>query len=392
MRIKNCTIYALGIPFVEAFAHSAKSRDASDAIVVRLEAADGTFGYGEGVARRYVTGETVETCIAHIREVLWPAVALQDYTELVPHADPLHALAPAGESLPVQESDGVVAFNAARAAVELALLDCLLRSRKMSLAEILPPGRTSITYGGVISSGSIESCTRRAKQLKLFGIREVKIKIRNSDDISLVRAVREVLGDAARLRVDANGAFDPRAAIETAQALAPFNIAAFEQPTARKMGALALREVRESTSIPIMADESLVTIADASALIDAGACDYFNLRLSKCGGIARTLQLARLAEAAGVSLQLGSQVGETAILSAAGRHMAAHLEQVAFVEGSYGKLLLTEDVSRDPVHFGHGGRAPLLRGPGLGIQVREDVLKKYALEKIYLGEGEKNHV
>jgi muconate cycloisomerase len=71
--------------------------------------------------------------------------------------------------------------------------------------------------------------------------------------------------------------------------------------------------------------------------------------------------------------------------------MAAHLERVAFVEGSYGKLLLTEDISRDPLHFGYGGRAPLLRGPGLGIRVREDVLMKYALEKIHLGEGEKNH-
>lgn len=391
MRIKSCTIYALRIPFVEAFAHSAKSRDVSDSIVVRLEAADGTLGYGEGVARRYVTGETVETCIKHIREVLWPAVALQDYPELMPDADPLHALARVDESLPVQESEGVIAFNAARAAVELALLDCLLRQRNMSLAELMPPSRTSITYGGVISSGSIESCKRRAKQLKLFGISEVKIKLRDREDASRVRAVREVLGDAARLRVDANGAFDTRTAIETAQALAPFNIAAFEQPTARKMGAAALKEVRENTSIPIMADESLVTMADARALIDAGACDYFNLRVSKCGGIARTLRLARLAEAAGIALQLGSQVGETAILSAAGRHMAAHLERVAFVEGSYGKLLLTEDVSHDPVHFGHGGRAPLLRGPGLGVQVREDVLKKYALAKIHLGEEEKNH-
>jgi muconate cycloisomerase len=305
---------------------------------------------------------------------------------LKPHSDPLHALAHVDESLPVQAGDGVIAFNAARAAVEVALLDCLLRQQEMSLAELLPPLRSSVTYGSVISSGSIESCVRRAKQLKLFGLREVKIKLKDKEDVSRVRAVREVLGDGARLRVDANGAFDSRAAIELARGLEPFNVAAFEQPTARKSGAGALRRVREQTPIPIMADESLVTIADARALIDAAACDYFNLRLSKCGGIAQTLRLARLAEASGVSVQLGSQVGETAILSAAGRHVAAHLEHAAFIEGSYGKLLLAEDVSREPLHFGHGGRAPLLRGPGLGIQVREEVLKKYAHETIHLGE------
>ncbi|HEY0319630.1 MAG TPA: enolase C-terminal domain-like protein [Pyrinomonadaceae bacterium] len=384
MRIKSCTIYALSIPFVEAFAHSAKSRNGSDSIVVRLEASDGAVGYGEGVARRYVTGETVESSIEHIRKVLWPAVALLDYPELMPHSDPLHALAPVDESLPVQAGDGVIAFNAARAAVEVALLDCLLRRQEMSLAEILPARRTSITYGGVISSGSIESYTKRAKQLRLFGIREIKIKIKDKEDVGRVRAVREVVGDAARLRVDANAAFDVQAAIEVAKDLAPFNIAAFEQPIARALGTGALREVRENAPIPIMADESLVTLDDGRALIDAGACDYFNLRVSKCGGIARTLQLARLAEAAGVRLQLGSQVGETAILSAAGRHLAAHLDRIEFVEGSYGKLLLTEDVSRDPVSFGHGGSAQILRGAGLGIHVREDVLEKYARQTIQL--------
>jgi L-Ala-D/L-Glu epimerase len=84
MRIKGCTIYALGIPFVEAFAHSAKRRAASDSIVVRLEAEDGAIGYGEGLARRYVTGETVETSINHIREVLWPAISRRNFQDLLP--------------------------------------------------------------------------------------------------------------------------------------------------------------------------------------------------------------------------------------------------------------------------------------------------------------------
>jgi L-Ala-D/L-Glu epimerase len=388
MRIKGCTIYALSIPFVEAFAHSAKRRAASDSIVVRLEAEDGSIGYGEGLARRYVTGETVETSINHIREVLWPAISRRNFQDLLPASDPLHALAPIDESLPAGGADGVIAFNAARSAVEIALVDALLRRQSMSLAEILPPRRNIITYGAVISSGSIDSAVRRARQLRLFGIREVKIKIGDKEDVSLVRAVREVLGPGARLRVDANGAFQAGEAIEVGRDLSAFDIAAFEQPVARSAGASALGEVRRNSSIPVMADESLVTLDDARALVEAEACDYFNLRLSKCGGLARTLLLARTE---GVSFQLGSQVGETAILSAAGRHLAAHLEHVEFVEGSYGKLLLTEDLSRDPIHFAHGGRAPTLRGAGLGIEVRENVLEKYAVRRIHLREDEKGH-
>jgi muconate cycloisomerase len=72
-------------------------------------------------------------------------------------------------------------------------------------------------------------------------------------------------------------------------------------------------------------------------------------------------------------------VGETAILSAAGRHLAAALPEVAFVEGSFGTLLLAEDVSFEPVRFGHRGDAPLLTGPGLGIRVIEERLRRRAV-------------
>jgi len=133
-----------------------------------------------------------------------------------------------------------------------------------------------------------------------------------------------------------------------------------------------------------MADESLVTLADAEELITQQAADYFNIRVSKRGGLARSLAIARRAASAGIRVQVGSQVGETAILSAAGRHLAASLEEVAFVEGSYGALLLTEDISADGVRFGHRGEAPILTGPGLGIRVLEDRLRKYARKIIEL--------
>ena len=93
--------------------------------------------------------------------------------------------------------------------------------------------------------------------------------------------------------------------------------------------------------------------------------------------LAPCLAFAEKAAAAGVALQLGALVGETAILSAVGRALAAADERFQFVEGSYGTLLLKEDVGRQSVRFGHGGRAPLLRGPGLGVEVDETVVRKY---------------
>jgi muconate cycloisomerase len=136
-----------------------------------------------------------------------------------------------------------------------------------------------------------------------------------------------------------------------------------------------------------MVDESLVTLADADALIAAGAVDYFNVRVSKCGGVYRSLEMARRASATGIRLQVGAQVGETAILSAAGRHLAAYLDTVDFVEGSFGTLLLTEDISADPVKFAHKGEAPVLTGPGLGVRVVSEKLAKYARRTVELAVG-----
>ncbi|HEX8495032.1 MAG TPA: dipeptide epimerase [Pyrinomonadaceae bacterium] len=383
MRITEATIYGLNIPFVESFNHSTQARGASDSIVVRLVSADGTVGYGEGVARPYVTGETIETSLARITNYLLPAVLEKDFAELQPGPDLLAALAPVDEALPDEaKSNGVVAWHAARCAVETALIDCLLKRQKLSLAQLLHPAREFVTYSGVITDGSLEKAVQHAKFFKLFGLRQLKIKIGKAETRERIAAVREAVGPSVSLRVDANGAYDVPQAIRVLEELSAFRIASIEQPVRR--GSLTdLAEVKNNSPIPLMVDESLVTLADARALIEARACDYFNLRLSKCGGIARTLKLARLAERAGLKVQLGSHVGETAILSAAGRHVAAHLCDPAFVEGSYGQMLLSEDISQDNISFGHGGRAPLLRGVGLGVKIREEILCRYAHTVIY---------
>ena len=386
MKIIGATCFSLRIPFVEAFGHSASVRSRSDSVVVRLTAEDGTVGYGEGLPRPYVTGETVETCVDRIANCLWPAIADSDFGALEPGPDAVRTLQPAARTLPDGGDDGVVAWHAARAACELALLDVLLRCRELSLSEVVRPRRTTVTYSGVISGGSIDRAVRHARVCVAYGLQNIKIKIEGDDARDRVAAVRKAVGPSVSLRVDANCAYTPDAAVETLEALAPLDIACAEQPIPRGDPEV-LANVRSRSPIPIMADESLVTLADAEALIQAGACDFFNLRVSKCGGLVRTLEIARMADRAGLQLQLGCQVGESAILSAAGRHVAAHLARVSFVEGSYGNMLLVEDVTEESIAFNHGGLAPLLRGPGLGVNVRDDILRAHAETTTTLAAG-----
>ena len=368
MRLVAATLYALRIPFVESFSHSATERRWSDSVVVRVRDEAGTEGFGEGTPRPYVTGEIVETMLDHLTCELWPRVADRE----LPPACNLEALA---AFLPETSLAGAIAPHASRAALELAVLDCALRRAGRPLATLLPPRRSRVTYSGVIAAGPIARAVQHARQMRAIGLHNVKVKVGFDDDVARVTAVREALGHDASLRLDANGAWSFERAVHVLNTVAPLRIAAVEQPLPR--GPVEdLARLRQATPVPIMADESLVTPADAEALIAGEAVDFFNVRISKCGGLARSLAIAERAAKAGVGVQVGSQVGETAILSAAGRHLAAALPTVAFVEGSFGTLLLAEDVSVESVRFGHRGEASLLTGPGLGIRVVEERLRR----------------
>jgi muconate cycloisomerase len=216
-----------------------------------------------------------------------------------------------------------------------------------------------------------------------LGIHQIKVKVGTADDATRLEAVRKAVGDKVELRADANAAWATDEAIKQLQRLGQFKLRAIEQPVAA--GDLAgMKQVRDATGVPVMADESLVTLDQARRLIELGACDYFNIRLSKCGGLSGSLAVAKLAQQAGIKIQLGAQVGETGILSAAGRIFAAHLPALAWAEGSFGTWLLAEDVTFENVAFGPGGRAPLLKTRGLSVTVNEDVVERLATAKIEL--------
>jgi len=377
MKIASARIYALNIPFAESFAHSLSERNHSDSIIVKVITDSGISGYGEGVPRPYVTGETRDASVSHIRNELLPRIIGARLDDIVIES----ALAEINRLLPEATIGGAVVWNASRCAVELALIDCLFRINNLSVDGALQPVSQSVTYSGVIGAGPMAKVERMAQRCKDAGFRYIKMKISGEEDAEHVAVVRDMLGPAASIRLDANTAFNQESAIRFLKAVQPYDIECIEQPIPRGDPA-ELAAMRSSSPIPVMADESIVTIQDAKELIAHKAVDYFNLRISKCGGIQNTLAIADRAESAGIGIQLGCQVGETAILSAAGRHLAAHREDLRFVEGSYSTHLLVEDIAEKDIVFGPGGTAPLLTGSGLGITVREDLLDKYAEDKI----------
>ncbi len=377
MKIASACIYSLNIPFVESFSHSLSDRNHSDSIIVKVTTDSGVSGFGEGVPRSYVTGETPDMCVDYIKNRLLPriigirldAIAIQ------------HAFAEICNLIPETTAEGTaggaVVWNASRCAVELAVIDCIFRSNNLSVGEAMPPASRTVTYSGVISSGSLAKVEKMAQRCKAAGFNYIKMKVSGEEDADRVAVVRSIFGSSVSIRLDANTAFNQKTAVKFLKSVEQFDIDCIEQPIPRGHPS-QLAELRASSPIPIMADESIVTIQDARGLIEANAVDYFNLRISKCGGLCKTITIADLARSVGIGIQLGCQVGETAILSAAGRHLAAYLGDLRFVEGSYSTHLLAEDISEEDIVFGSGGRADILTKAGLGITVREELLDKYA--------------
>ena len=352
--------------------HASHTRTETDNLVVVCKLADGSLGYGEGVPREYVTGETIDGAMSLLMEsdlaAQLPACA--SFTDVVTQAENLRLDAVSGD-------DRGCAGNSARCAVELALLDAYGRmfgEPLMNVAKLLAPElyepKERVQYSGIILTAKGWKARLIALAYRWQGFRQIKVKvgIPGLDDAQRLKVLRRVLGPNREIRVDANEAWAPTEVLEHIRALEPYGIASVEQPVPHgQVGSLTA--VRQQTKVPIMLDESICSMVDAERAIAARTCDLFNLRLSKCGGFIPTLRLAQFAQANNLGYQLGCQVGETAILSAAGRHFAASVKDIRNLEGSFDRHLVWDSLAQRDITFGKGGWAPALVGCGLGVKI-----------------------
>ena len=364
-------IYAADIPFKMHFGHTAKHRTVSESIFVRLETESGISGFGESLPRKYVTGEDQASVISALGKVLPSALSDMKFDSFRDAADFCGSFN--------------ILNGAAKCAVELALLDAAGKVFNCSIIDAFDRQATNrLKYSAVIGNVPPVKAGLFALKCRLYGFENIKIKVGDAEDIARLKAVRIIAGINTDVRLDANGAWSFTEAIERLDRMRIFNFSVIEQPV-KKGDIASMRKISRAIPEPVMADESICTIEDAENLAEARACKMFNIRLSKCGGIINSLKIARIAKAAGILYQLGCQVGESGVLSAAGRHFVSCAEGAKYLEGSYARFLLAEDMVKEDVSFGYGGRANTLKGPGLGVTVDEHRLKKYIKNKLTIG-------
>ncbi len=388
MTLRSLTLIHAAIPLKKAIRHASHERTTSDSLIVRAELESGHVGFGEGVPREYVTGETIESATADLM-ALDVARALGRPADFDSAVSAISAI-----TLPRIEADPRgMAGNAARCALELALFDAYGRAfgrsvgdavRLLALNEGLdvPESPRSVRYSGAITAESPRKERISAFKMRVYGFAQVKVKVgvAGQDDPARMALLRRILGRSMDLRIDANEAWPAGEAVERVRPLLPFRPSVLEQPVPHEE-VDRLAELRPGLGVPVMLDESLCGYPDAVRAIDRGTADFLNVRLSKCGGIGPSLRIMALAKRSGLGLQLGCHPGETGLLSAAGRHVAANVLGIRFLEGSYDRHVLATNVIREDITFKFGGRARPLSGPGLGVTVDPEGLERMTVAR-----------
>ena len=299
-------------------------------------------GVGEAAPAKFY-GETVQTVVAAIEKLAPLLDGNLDYVQDVMH-----------------EIESALDGNyAAKSAIDMALHDRLGKKLGAPLFKLwgLNPQktpRTSFTIG--LDEPSVMA--EKALQAETFPI--LKVKLGTPYDVEIIQALRKVTDKP--IYVDANTAWTPKEAVDIINELTQFGVTLIEQPT-KADDIDGLKYIREHTTLPIFADESVKRTRDIPKLVEA--VDGINIKLVKCGGILQALRMVHVARAHGLLIMLGCMIESSLAITA-----AAHLSPLVDFTDLDGNLL----ISNDP-YIGvtlENGKLILPDLPGIGVTSTEE--------------------
>jgi muconate cycloisomerase len=368
MKIIKINLFQCSTPFKFSFHSPHTFRIQADSIIVELQFNNDTSGYGESAPRPYVTGETRSSIINTIQD---------HFSKILFHQE-INSFEDVEKILTLLEqqcrNEKLKVYNSALGAIDIALLDALGKFQGVPLHNYLGP-----IVGNKISRSlsipflnykMIKEFYPKLKELELDSIKILLGDV-ESDNIERVKNIRSLFGNKMEIRIEANGKWSLKQAISNIEKLKRFNISGVEQPVARS-DIKGLREIRDKTGIPVIVDESMCNLSDAKRLIERGACDIINIKISKCGGLLRSKQIKDFAQSKKIRCQVGAHVGETGILGRAGCHFVMTTNDPFCFEGF--SHLLFENSWKDFLKNQSSGDDSFSNF-GLGVELTNQKLK-----------------
>jgi L-alanine-DL-glutamate epimerase-like enolase superfamily enzyme len=370
MKINKVNIYKISLPFTGDFSHSRKKGSSANNIIVEVIANQGEIkGYGEGAPRRYVTGESQESAAKTVVNLIQEDSFLWEFNDVSQIWDFI-------DSVPKGKEN-----NAAICAIEIALLDGLGKSQNKSVLEYFQKDFyiSPIYYGATVPLANNQRAMEVCRLVKKMRIKKIRLKMGKGleQNKEAIKTVRLVFGDDCDLRIDSNGAWDYELALKHVPLLKEHKVKVVEQPMMPTDPDIAdFASAMQANGIILMADESACSLRDVEAIIGKGCYKMINVRLSKCGGFRRSIRIIDELRDRGFFFQIGCQLGESGILSAAGRALSLLCHDAVYHDGSYDRFILKENITTEDVSFGRGGEAGPLDGPGLGVIINKESLMR----------------
>lgn len=366
IRISNVSVFTVRIAARTVHSHGIGDVAASTNAVLRLDTDAGITGWGEAAPWAVFTG-LPETAAAALEVHLRP---------LLLRADPFRIGA-----LLAAADRAIVGCGEAKAAMEMALFDIVGKALQLPVCELLGGRvRDEIPLSFTVANPDFAADLEFVRQLVAEGIRLFKLKTgfaEHKEDLRRLEKLRAILPADAEIRVDYNQGMQPWEAIRRLRDIESFHPTFIEQPVPAAQRE-ALAAITAALDTPIMADESVFTPADALLVAGRRMADLISIKIQKSGGMLRGREISAIAAAGGFACY-GGDMFETGIGCIAGTHMIAATENISlgceFYQPNY---YLTEDLLAQPFPAG-GGKVRVPTGPGLGIEVDEDKLRRYAV-------------
>lgn len=371
MKIRAVEALLVDIPTTRIHRLSFGAVTAQNYVIVHIHDDEGRVGIGEAstIGGPAWAEESTETIKTMVDTYLAPRLIGRDPGAL--------------RSLSVEMDRWVRGNRFAKAAVAMALMDLVARSRGVRAVDLLGGAvHDRLELAWTLASGDTARDIEEGEaMLEARRHRIFKLKIGYGDpaaDVAHAARIARHFGDRARVQVDVNQAWDEVTAVRCIGALQEAGVALIEQPVARhQLGAMARLCAR--FDVPIMADESVTTPADAIEIVRSNAADVLALKLTKAGGPWQTLQTAAIAEAAGVPCYGGCML-ETGVGTAAYLHTFAAIEGIRWGCELFGPRLLTDDILTEPLRCREFG-IELHDGPGWGVDIDPEKLAHYRRDR-----------
>jgi L-alanine-DL-glutamate epimerase-like enolase superfamily enzyme len=359
LKITDVEIFLFDIPLSSPFRIAIGEMKAANDLLVRVRTDQGVIGLGEACPFPPITGETQATNAAAARSI----------RDILLGKDPLAIDGLLREIGPLVHSN-----PSAVAAFDMALHDILGKVAGLPLFRLLGGTKNQFETDITTSIDTLEAMTAESKKYADMGYKTLKVKVGldPDEDFGRLEAIRRAVGPKVAIRIDANQGWSVPQAIYALRKMEPLGIEFCEQPVLATDTA-GLRAVRTQSPISIMADEALFGPGDAIELIRAEACDTFNIKVMKAGGLLNSIRIAHIADAANMRCMVGCMLESNLALTAAAHVVASQANVVyADLDGN------TEHVV-DPIIGGmtvKAGALTLPEKPGLGCDVDPAFVKK----------------